>query len=60
VDPLRAQSRPVEREVDGILGALDDLVVVALAQPDGGVAEHVHGGDDVDRQVEPHVRMLAC
>ena len=49
VDPPRARRREAPRERDRVAGALDDVVVVALVEPHGALAEHVHGGDHLDR-----------
>ena len=53
VDPPRARLREAPRERDGLARALDHFVVVALVQPDGALAEHVHGRDHLDRLREP-------
>ena len=39
---------------------VQDGVVVAALEPNGALAEHVHGRNHLDRLLEPHVRMLAC
>ena len=60
MEPRCALPDPVEGQVDRILRALDDLVVVAFAKAHSPVAEDVHRRDHFDRKVEPHDRMLAC
>ena len=60
VDPSRARRRPSARaSADGLAGALDDVVVVALVQPDGLLAEDVDGRDHLDPLLEPHVRHVS-
>ena len=56
---------PAPGEGRGIIRPLDDRVVVPLVEPDRFLAEHVDGGDHLDRPVEPleldvHDFMLAC
>ena len=63
VDAARARVGEAPRELDRLARALDDLVVVALVQPHGALAEHVDGGDHLDRLREPfgeHGAMLTC
>jgi hypothetical protein len=60
VDPARSRLDEAARQGERVGGALDDVVVPALLQPDSLVAEDVDGGDHLQRQVEPHVLMLAC
>ena len=63
VDARRARRREAPGQLDGVAGALDDLVVVPLMQADGALAEHVDGRDHLDRRVEPpcqHAAMLTC
>ena len=57
--PASAQRRA---SVDRIVGALDDVVVVAVVQAHGLLAEHVDGGDHLDRSARTtcaaHVSVL--
>ena len=61
VDEVDARARPPRRSArasaTGLAGALDDLVVVALVEPDGLLAEDVDGRDHLDRLLEPHRSM---
>ena len=62
MDSGRAGGHPSPRERKRITGALDDLVVVALVQANGAVAEHVDGRYHFDSRSEPlsqHVTMIA-
>ena len=63
---MRARARRGEapRELDRLAGALDDVVVVALVEADGALAEHVDGRDHLDRPAsshsDQHGAMLTC
>ena len=52
----RARLGEAPRERDRLARPLDDVVVVALVQPHRALAEHVHGGDHLDRLREPLAR----
>ena len=53
VDAPRARVSPLPRQPGRIVGTCDHVVVVALAQAHDPVAEHVDGGDHLDRAVQP-------
>ena len=44
---------PARLQASGGIRSLDDLVVSSLVQPDRSLAEHVDGGDHLDRCCEP-------
>ena len=54
VDAVCAGVGEASRECDRLARALDDVVVVALVQTHGALAEHVHRRDHLDRLCEPH------
>ena len=60
MDAARARRGAAPRERDRLAGALDDLVVVTLVEAHGALAEHVDGGDHLDRLLEPFVSMSPC
>ncbi len=56
---------PAPGEGCGIIRSLDDRVVVSLVEPHRLLAQHVDGGNHLDRSREPlelasHDFMLAC
>ena len=53
VDAVCAGVGEPARERGRLAGPLDDLVVVALVQAHGALAEHVHGRNHLDRLCEP-------
>ena len=55
VDARARRPRRSARERDRLARPLDDLVVVSLVEPHRALAEHVHGGDHLDRVREPLV-----
>jgi hypothetical protein len=53
MDPGSASGSEPTGERDGISGAVDDLVVVALVEAHGALGEDVHGWYHLDRCLEP-------
>jgi hypothetical protein len=53
MEPTGSALRERARELDRIARPLDDLRIVASLQPDGSVAEHVDGRDNLERAVFP-------